>query len=126
MITFFYITLAALFKAISDTIKSDQFTRSIWSKWCGNKWIDTRISMAKDLDKPWYIYMFLIHFKDPWHLSNSIQYSFWMIAVLTFKTPDYLINMPYNNIILFIVYWLWFGFYFELFRNFFKHQYFNY
>jgi hypothetical protein len=120
MLTFFLIVLFAFFKAISDTIKPDQFSNSIWSKWVDNKWIDTRISMSKDLNKPWYVYMWLIHFKDPWHLCNSIQYTLFFIAILTFKIPDYLIDIQYIKMVLFFIYWIWFGFYFELFRDFFK------
>lgn len=122
MITFLLITLISIFKAIADTIKPDQFADSIWSKWTGNKWIDTRISMSKNLDDRRYLYMWKIHFKDPWHLSNSLMLSCVFIGFLTWEMPLYFerLNIWIARLILFVAYWLWYGFHFEIFRNFFK------
>lgn len=118
MIIFLLILLFAIFKAISDTIKPDQFPYSFWSQWSGHKWIDTRISMAKDLNCHPLIYIWLIHFKYPWHLANSIKYSIMIIGFELYYIPESVQHLGgWGYVISFFLYWLVLGSVFEFFRK---------
>jgi len=122
---FIFISIAAIFKAIDDSIKPDQFDYTIFKKWKGNKWLDLRIAYVNQYKIPKLLYPILIHFADAWHFCNSIIISSFFIGILyvIYHINNFIIIYQYVNLILlFFIFWLWFGVIFEIFYKLFRDE----
>lgn len=100
-----FISLAAIFKAVSDTC-ADHYSTSIFSKYVNTDFWNKAVSWQRKYKKGW---QYWDPISDAWHISNGAMITSFIAAGIFFPS--------YNPFIVFAVSGVWFTVVFNTFYN---------